>query len=103
MRAQKRAEEQAEVVVGGTENSTHHNVDASGRPKSVQQQKSFAADTAEKTGLTKSTINRKTAVAEALAPGVAEALRGTSLNTATETAALGTQASRVAPQQPPPR
>jgi len=52
--------------MGGASRSTHRETDAIGRKKSPQQQKEFAAATAEVTGESKSTINRQLAIADAL-------------------------------------
>ena len=78
--------------VGGKSLPTQ--VDATGRKKSPQQQKEFAADTATKTGVSKRSTNQHLARAKALGEDIESVVR-TSLDSGVELDAL----AKLAPEQ----
>ncbi len=66
--------------VGGATCATH---DASGRKKTPQQERGFAAETAAATGLSKATINRDLARTEGIIQELRDQIKGTKLDTGT--------------------
>ena len=66
--------------VGGASCATH---DASGRKKTPQQERGFAAKTAAATGLSKATINRDLARTEGIIQELRDQIKGTKLDTGT--------------------
>ena len=66
--------------VGGATCATH---DASGRKKTPQQERGFAAKTAAATGLSKATINRDLARTEGIIQELRDQIKGTKLDTGT--------------------
>ena len=55
--------------------------DATGRKKTPQQTKGFASDTAEKTGISKRSINRSLSRADAIPSDIRDTIKGTHLDT----------------------
>ena len=68
----------ARAEVGGQSLATH---DATGRKKTPQQAKGFAADTAEKTGMSKSATNLAKSRTEKIPEDVRDQIKGTNLDT----------------------